>query len=37
MPTLDKLAVVLIETRDRIDGFSAQERDDLIETLCASK
>ena len=35
---LDKLAVVLIETRETaLTGFSAQERDDLIETLLRIK
>ena len=38
MPILDKLAVVLIETRETaLTGFSAQERDDLIETLLRIK
>ena len=38
MPILDKLAVVLIETRETaLTGFSAQERDELIETLLRIK
>ena len=38
MPILDKLAVVLIETRETaLTGFTAQERDDLIETLLRIK
>ncbi|MEL0112094.1 MAG: MarR family transcriptional regulator, partial [Rickettsiales bacterium] len=38
MPILDKLAVVLMETRETaLDGFSAHERDTLIETLLRIK
>lgn len=38
MPMLDKLAVFLIETRETaLNGFSAKERDALIETLLRIK
>lgn len=37
-PILDKLALVLIETRETaLDGFSAAERDVLVETLLRIK
>ncbi len=38
MPMLDKLAVFLIETRETaLSGFSAEERETLIETLIRMK
>ena len=38
MPILDKLAVVLIETRETaLKGFTTQERDNLIDTLLRIK
>lgn len=38
MPILDKLAVVLIETRETaLSGFGSKERDALIETLLRIK